>query len=90
VICNNVLINENSTVKDCQVGESLSMPEGCKYSINTVKRGGGGGGATNASPLTSRHCETGTIIFAYNELMSCAVDEPCILLTSVGTSNSMT
>jgi hypothetical protein len=41
VICNNVLINENSTVKDCQIGESLSMPEGCKYSINIVKGGGG-------------------------------------------------
>ena len=51
MICNNVLINENSTVKDCQIGESLSMPEGCKYSINIVK----GGGSTNASPLTSPH-----------------------------------
>jgi ADP-glucose pyrophosphorylase len=31
VICNNALINENSTVKDCQVGESHTIPEGCKY-----------------------------------------------------------
>ena len=33
VICNNVLINENSTVKDCQVGESHCIPEGCKYKV---------------------------------------------------------